>query len=156
MIFYYKIGCLYFGDADYKNCISFLGKIIANKSLEAREDLMCFARILNLIAHYEAGLDYHLERLIRSTYKFLIKMNDLHKVQIEIIKFLRNLPNISPLEIKTEFRRLYDTLKQYENHPYERRAFLYLDILSWLESKIEERPIAEVIQGKLENTTRAH
>ena len=25
-----------------------------------REDLLCFSRILNLVAHYEAGLDYNL------------------------------------------------------------------------------------------------
>ena len=57
MVFYYKIACLYFGDGDNKKCIEFLKKIINNKSLEMREDLMCFSRILNLVAHYEAGLD---------------------------------------------------------------------------------------------------
>ena len=149
MIFYYKIGCLYFGAGDNKKCIEFLQKIINNKSLEAREDLMCFSRILNLVAHYEAGMDYHLESLIRSTYKFLIKMNDLHEVQKEMIRFLRNLPNISPLEIKGEFRKLHQDLKRYEEHPFERRAFLYLDILSWLESKIEDKPVGEIMKRKL-------
>lgn len=148
MIFYYKIGCLYFGAGDNKKCIEYLNKIISSKYMEAREDLMCFARILNLVAHYEAGLDYHLESLVRSTYKFLLKMDDLHEVQLEMMKFLRNLPNVSPLEIKDEFRKLHATLKQYEDHPFERRAFLYLDILSWLESKIEGEPVAVVIQRK--------
>ncbi len=149
MVLYYKIASLYFGDGDNKKCIFYLKKIITNHSLEMREDLMCFSRILNLVAHYEAGQDYHLDRLIRSTYKFLIKMNDLHEVQKEMIKFLRNLPEISPLDIKDEFRKLYNKLKEYEDHPYERRAFLYLDILSWLKSKIESRPVAKVIQEKV-------
>lgn len=148
MIFYYKIASLYFGDENYVKCIAFLKKIINNKSLEMREDLMCFSRILNLVAHYEAGKDYHLDSLVRSTYKFLIKMNDLHGVQKEMIKFLRHLPDISPLEIKEEFRKLHHTLKQYEDHPFERRAFLYLDILSWLESNIENRPVAEIMAEK--------
>ena len=154
MIFYYKIGCLYFGAGDNRKCIEYLQKIITNKSLETREDLMCFSRILNLVAHYEAGQDYHLERLIRSTYKFLIRMNDLHEVQKEMIRFLKNLPNISPLEIKGEFRKLHQVLKQYEDHPYERRAFLYLDILSWLESKIEDRPVAEIMKRKMGEMAR--
>lgn len=148
MVFYYKIGSLYFGNGENKKSIEFLQKIINNKSLEMREDLMCFSRILNLVAHYEAGLDYHLERLIKSTYKFLKKMNDLHEVQKEMIKFLRKLPEVSPLEIKDEFRKLHATLKQYEHHPYERRAFLYLDIISWLESKIYSRPVADIIAEK--------
>ena len=149
MVLYYKIASLYFGDGNNKKCIEFLNKIISNKSLEIREDLMCFSRILNLVAHYEAGLDYHLENLIKSTYKFLIKMNDLHEVQKEMIKFLKILPDISPLEIKDEFRKLHSKLKLYENHPYERRAFLYLDIISYLESKIENRPVADVIAEKV-------
>lgn len=149
MVFYYKIACLYFGDGNNKKCIEFLNKIIENKSLEMREDLMCFSRILSLVAHYEAGLDYHLDRLVKSTYKFLIKMNDLHEVQKEMIRFLRNLPEVSPLDIKTEFKKLHAKLKSYEDHPYERRAFLYLDIISWLESKIENKPVAAVITEKV-------
>lgn len=149
MVFYYKIACLYFCEGNNRKCIEYLQKIINNKTLEMREDLMCFARILNLVAHYEAGLDYHLEPLVKSTYRFLIKMNDLHEVQKEMISFLRKLPDVSPLEIKNAFTELHHTLKKYEDHPYERRAFLYLDIISWLESKIEGKPVAEVIQKKV-------
>ena len=148
MLFYYKIASLYFGAGDNKKTIEFLQKIIENKSLKMREDLMCFARILSLIAHYEAGLDYSLEVQLKSTYKFLIKMNDLHEVQKEMIKFLRNLGDIYPHELKKEFIKLHAKLKFFEDDPYEKRAFLYLDILSWLESKIENRPVAEVIQEK--------
>ncbi|MCG9972084.1 hypothetical protein [Christiangramia crocea] len=154
MVFYYKIACLYFGDGNNKKCIEFLNKIITNKSLEMREDLMCFARILNLVAHYEAGLDYHLDSLIKSTYKFLIRMNDLHEVQKEMIRFLRNLPDVSPLNIKDEFRKLHSKLKKFEDHPFEKRAFLYLDIISWLESKIENRPVKEVIKEKNQEYSR--
>lgn len=148
MVFYYKIASLYFGASQHKKCIEFLQKIIENKSLKMREDLMCFARILNLVAHYEAGMDYHLETLIKDTYKFLIKMNDLHEVQKAMIKFLRNLGDIFPGELKAEFKKLRDTLQVFEDDPYERRAFLYLDILSWLDSRIQNRPVAEIIKEK--------
>lgn len=148
MIFYYKIACLYFGMGDHRKCIFYLDKIISNKSLEMREDLLCFSRILNLVAHYEAGDDYHLERLIKSTYKFLIKMEDLYQVQKEMIKFLRRLGEIYPHQIKNEFKKLHSKLKELEADPYERRSFLYLDIVSWLESNIEGRSIPEIIQEK--------
>ena len=115
-----------------------------------REDLMCFARVLNLVAHYESSQDYHLERYLKSTYKFLIKMNDLHEVQREMIRFLRNLylGNVYPQQIKTEFKKLHKRLKAYEDHPYEKRAYLYLDIISWLESKIENRPVGDIVREK--------
>tara|TARA_R110002051_G_scaffold313422_1_gene389511 strand:- start:1664 stop:3208 length:1545 start_codon:yes stop_codon:yes gene_type:complete len=154
MVFYYKIACLYFSMGDNKTCILYLKKIINNKNLKMREDLMCFARVLSLVAHYEAGMDYHLEVQLKSTYKFLLKMNDLHAVQKEMIKFLRNLGNIYPHELKDEFQKLYNELKKYEDHPYEKRAFLYLDILSWLESHLENRPVAEIIREKALAITR--
>lgn len=148
MIFYYKFASLYFGAGYNKKSIEYLGKIISNKSLSMREDLLCFSRVLNLVAHYEAGLDYHLEALLRSTYKFLIKMNDLYEVQKEMIKFIRGLQDIYPQDLKKAFKALLEQLKVYEDHPYERRAFLYLDIISWLESKIENCTVQKIIQKK--------
>ncbi|AWX46327.1 hypothetical protein HME9304_03360 [Flagellimonas maritima] len=154
MLLYYKIACLYFGNGDNKNCIAYLKKIILNKNLKMREDLMCFARVLSLVAHYEAGMDYHLEVQLKSTYKFLLKMNDLHAVQKEMIKFLRSLGDIYPSELRNEFQKLYNELKKYENHPYEKRAFLYLDILSWLESHLQNKPVGQIIREKALAITR--
>ena len=148
MMFYYKIACLYFGSEDYEKCIIYLNKIINNKHLKMREDLLCFTRVLSVVAHYEAGFDYHLETHLRETYKFLIKMDDLHEVQKAMIRFVRSLGEIYPHELKAAFVKLHKELKQYEDDPYERRAFLYLDVLSWLESKIENRPVREIIREK--------
>ena len=150
MVLYYKIASLYFGAGDCKMSIVYLDKIINNKSLQMREDLLCFSRILSLVAHYDIGFDYHLEVQLKSTYKFLLKMNELHSVQKEMIKFLRNIGDVYPQDFKKEFVKLHTRLKKFEDDPYERRSFLYLDILSWLESKIEDRPIAEIIQEKFE------
>jgi tetratricopeptide (TPR) repeat protein len=151
MVFYYKIASLYFGIGENKKCIEFLDKIISNKSLSMREDLLCFSRVLNLVAHYEAGLDYNLDALIRSTYKFLIRMEDLYEVQKEMIKFLRSLGDIFPNQLRAEFIKLHQKLRTYEEHPYESRAFLYLDIISWLESKIENKSVDLIIREKFQS-----
>ncbi|MDR6845523.1 hypothetical protein [Flavobacterium granuli] len=148
MMFYYKIASIYFGNEKYQECIIYLEKIINNKNLTMREDLMCFARILCLIAHYELGRDYYLENQLKNTYKFLIKMNDLHEVQKEMIRFLKNLSNLYPSDIKKEFIKMRERFIELEKNTYEKRAFLYLDIISWLESKIENRKISDIIKEK--------
>ena len=148
MIFYYKFASMYFGHGDNTQCIFYLNKIISNRSLLIREDLQCFARVLNLVAHYEAGLDYNIEALLKSTYRFLLKINDLYEVQKEMIKFLKGLQDMYPQDLKQAFENLKGTLKKYEDHPFERRAFLYLDVISWLESKIQNVPIGDVIRKK--------
>ncbi|MGO4903832.1 hypothetical protein [Flavobacterium sp. W20_MBD1_R3] len=148
MLFYYKFASIYFGNEKYADCIFYLEKIINNKNLTMREDLLCFSRILCLIAHYELGRDYNMENQLKNTYKFLLKMNDLHEVQKEIIRFLKNLNSIYPTDIKKEFVRMRLRFIELEKNKYEKRAFLYLDIISWLESKIENRKISTIIKEK--------
>jgi hypothetical protein len=148
MLFYYKFASIYFGTEKYAECIFYLEKIINNKNLSMREDLMCFARLLSLIAHYEMGNDYYLENQLKNTYKFLLKMNDLQEVQKEIIRFMKNLNSIYPGDIKKEFVKMRIRFIELEKNTYEKRAFLYLDIISWLESKIENRKISDIIKEK--------
>ena len=148
MLLYYKIACMYFTVDDYDNCIKYVSKIIKNKNIKMREDLQCFTRVLNLIAHWEAGIDFNLDKIIKDTYNYLDKMNDLHEVQKIILKYLNGLENIYPGEIKAFLRKGYNELKEYENDPYEKSAFLYLDIISWLESKISNKPVQVIIKEK--------
>ena len=67
---------------------------------------------------------------------------------------LKNLGSIFPSELKSEFKKLHARLIVFENHPYEKRAFLYLDVISWLESKIENKPVATIIQEKAKKLIR--
>ena len=107
---------------------------------------MCFSRVLNVVAHYD--LDYELETQVKQTYKFLLKMDELQSVQKEMIRFMRSLTNIYPNELKQAFRKLHASLKHFENDPYEK-----FDIF-WLESKIENRSIGEVIREKASSLMR--
>jgi hypothetical protein len=154
MLFYYKIACIYFGNEKYNESLFYLEKIINNKNLSMREDLMCFSRLLYLILHYELGNDYYLENQLRSTYKFMLKMNDLHEVQKEIMRFLKNLNSIYPGDIKKEFIKMKERFIELDKNTYEKRAFLYLDIISWLESKIENRKIGDIIREKAQLSNR--
>jgi len=148
MVFYYKIACLYFGSGDNKNTVKYLNLVINFKDVELRSDIQCFSRILNLIAHFEMENFDLLEYLVKNTYRFLSKMEDLHRTQKEMLFFLRRLPNTPENELNNAFKLLLVELKKLRNDPYERRPFLYLDIISWLESKISGMPVQEVIRIK--------
>jgi hypothetical protein len=148
IIFYYKFACMYFGNSDYKKVIYWLNKIINMKDVDLRSDIHSFARILNLISHYELGnldlVDYY----IRSTYRFLIKKNDLHLFQKIIMKFVRKLNSITRDQLIDAFKDLREQLLPLNDKFYDRRPFIYFDIISWLESKIENRDIQEIIREK--------
>jgi hypothetical protein len=151
LLFYYKIATLYFGNGDNHKAIQYLNQIVSFKEMNLREDIHCFARILNLIAHFDAGEDHQLEYQIKSTFQFIGKIDDQQAVQKEIFQFLRKSGKIKPNELKNEFKMLYERLSAYKEDIYERRPFLYLDILSWLKSKIENRPVQQVMQEKFKS-----
>ena len=67
---------------------------------------------------------------------------------------MRSLTDIYPNELKQALRKLHALLKRFENDSYEKRSLLYLDILSWLESKIENQSIGEVIRKKASSLIR--
>lgn len=150
MVLHYKIACLYFGSGDNRNTIKYLTKIIQTKDVSLREDIQCFARILNLIAHFELGNDEGLEYQIKSVYRFLSQMGDLHGVQKEILQFLRQLPFTDEKSLLRGFKILHTKLVKLSQQVYEQRPFLYLDIISWLECKIEQKTVQEVIRTKFE------
>jgi len=154
IVFYYKIACLYFGAGDNNNAIRYLNKIINYPDPHLREDIHCFTRILNLIAHYELGNQTHVEYQVRSTYRFLRKMNDLNLVQQEVLSFLKRLNGMNPQTITGEFQTLRDRLLKINEQPFQKRPFLYLDIISWLESKIDDIPVQEVISRKFRESKR--
>ncbi|MEG2759013.1 MAG: hypothetical protein RR908_03990, partial [Rikenellaceae bacterium] len=148
---HYKIACIYFGVGNYDKSLIYLQKIIALRDVVIRRDIHCFARILNLIASYESARDTNLDVQIRNVYTYLIKMNDMYAVQKEMMSFLKKLHTITASDVRGELKKLYETLKQYEGETYEQRPFLYMDILSWLESKIEGKSFERIIQDKFKN-----
>ncbi|HYE54517.1 MAG TPA: hypothetical protein VD996_06725, partial [Chitinophagaceae bacterium] len=86
--------------------------------------------------------------LIKSVYRFMAKMENLNMVEEEIFAFLRNSFHIAPARMRHAFRDLLSRLKQAEQNRFATRAFFYLDIISWLESKINNTPVQDVIRRK--------
>ncbi|MFT7037090.1 MAG: hypothetical protein ACJA2S_005632 [Cyclobacteriaceae bacterium] len=151
VIMFYKTACLYFGNANFKDAIFWLNKIINSTDVNIREDIHGFARILSLICHYELGNIELIEYNVRSTYRFLLKTQDLHLFQRYILNFLRKLnATMTDKELIRRFKRLRENLIPLTDNQYEKRAFIYFDIISWLESKIENRMIRDIVKEKAE------
>jgi len=147
LVFYYKIASLYFGSGNYETCIDYLQKII-NWKVDLRNDLQCYARLLHLMAHYELGNFEIIEYLARSVYRFMSKMETLTVIEEEMFRFIRNRLPVSAASMKAEFEKLLNRIKKYEKNRFETRAFAYLDIISWLESKVQGKPMDVIIHQK--------
>lgn len=151
-VFHYKIACLYFGADDFKNCIVHLNEIIHSdaKGDSLNQDVQCFARILNIVAHYEMGNDDLVESQLKSTYRFLTKFGDFHKVQSCIMQFIRKAIMTHKSEIGPLLVTLKNQLEEVFDDPFEQRPLLYLDLISWLKSRISGRSVEDIIRERQE------
>jgi tetratricopeptide (TPR) repeat protein len=147
LVFNYKIANLYFGNGDYASSIDYLQRII-NNHVDLRIDLQCYARLLHMMAHYELGNYGLMESLTKSVYRFMARMKNLTVIEEEMFKFLRKSFYISPRKLKPELEQFLHTIKHLEKNRFETRAFAYLDIISWVESKVYEKPLSEIIYNK--------
>ena len=153
LVFNYKIASLYFGSGDYNTAIDYVQRII-NEPIDLRGDLQCYARLLHLLAHYELGNFGLMEPLTKSVFRFMAKMENLTVVEEEIFKFLRNSLQFSRHRVRQELELFLQKIKHLEKNRFETRAFAYLDIISWVESKVYNKPMSQVINEKYLNSRK--
>jgi hypothetical protein len=148
LVFNYKFASLYFGAGEYNKAIDYLHKIINDNHQGLRNDLQCYARLMHLISHYEIGNEEILESLIKSVYRFFARMKNLTIVEEAIFTFLRHSFTVRASLLKPELEQFLKKIKHLEKNRFETRSFAYLDVISWVESKVYEKPMEEIIHEK--------
>ena len=147
LVFTYKFASLHFGNGNYSAAIDYLLKIM-NGPVDLRIDLQCYARLLMLMSHFEMGNYDIMESLIKSVYRFMAKMKNLTVVEEEMFKFVRHSFGVHPRLLKPELEKFLNKIKHLEKNRFETRAFAYLDVISWVESKVYNKPMSEIIYTK--------
>ncbi|MBA3704827.1 MAG: hypothetical protein H0W84_02685 [Bacteroidetes bacterium] len=147
--FYLNISHTYFAVEDYSKALLWINKLFALKEINTRQDIQALARIYNLIIHFELKNSLLLPYSALSTYRFLNKRNTLYKSEKIILRFIKNYPSLAgQQEIIAAFKELKNEISVLLNDPFEKRAFEFFDLMSWLESKIEKKSFAEIVREK--------
>lgn len=146
---YYLLTLYFFMKNDFKSALKWNNEIMSDNSSGSREDLKSFSKILNLIIHYELKNFDLLEYILKSTYKYLLKMERLHLFEKTILKFIHQLPKTNArTDIIPHFIVLRTEFAELEKNPNEDKVTRYFDILSWLDSKIENKSFVEIVKAK--------
>jgi hypothetical protein len=97
-----------------------------------------------------------MEYLTKSVYRFMAKKNNLAKIEEEMLRFLRHSFYIPRDKIKPELEKFLERIKGFEKNRYQTRVFVYLDIISWVESKVYNKPMAAIIHRKYLDELQKH
>lgn len=149
VLFAYNIAYLYFGLAEYENSLKKINQIINDKELKIREDIQCFARILNLLIHYELNNYDLIEYIMKSTRRYLSNKNKLHQFELTVLSYIRKLINAQTKEDKSYiFNEWKYDLKTLSKDFLEINAFEYFDFISWIECNIMNKSFSAIVKDK--------
>lgn len=149
--FFYHIGWAWFALGSIPEALTHINEVLNGRGGDIREDLYCFAKILNLLIHYELGNIDLLQYEVLSTCRYLAKRQRNHAFETLVLRFIKRAITVSPKELRPEFIALRAELVQLRDDPYEHKAFDFFYFIPWLDSKIERISLEQAVKRALHN-----
>lgn len=149
MIIYYKVSWMYIGNNEPQKAIDYLDYIIDSTEKSLRFDIQCYSRLMLLIVFYELEEFEQFENRYKLIKQFF-KANDVsNHIQLLVLEMLHKVSMVGAYDRKAIFITYYAIFNDLKNKRFERRAFIYLDILQWIDSKIKKISLSKAIQSNL-------
>jgi hypothetical protein len=145
----YYFAVLYFYTGEYDRALDYLNRMFEFEKKETLENILFIGKILYLIIHYELKNIEHLDHVLVSNYRYFYKKQAPFKAESAILKYFKKITQ-SPDHGETmeNFNALHNELQPLMDEEYEAALFTEFDLMSWLESKIENRPLQDILKEK--------
>ena len=149
--FYFQINLIYFAKNEYKICLDWLNRLVnADNTKYLNVNKYFVTRLLRIIIHFELNTFSILGHMIKSTDRALHQEEKPMRFEATLIKYLRKIINLRDRpHIKEVLLKLRDEVIEIVKDPKEGLVLEYFDFISWLDSKIENRPFAEIRKEKV-------
>ncbi|MFM7234525.1 MAG: hypothetical protein ACKOZM_08030 [Flavobacteriales bacterium] len=135
---YYYMAYLHFGAGQLSKSLFWLNKVINDNENDLRQDLYGYARLFNIVVHYELGNMDLLEYTIKSTLRYLQKRMRDFEVEILILDQFKKLIRMRSTSEKIlhleQFKEKLDSLSNHDGSSVLKR---YFDFGAWIGSKLE-------------------
>lgn len=149
-VIWFYLAFAFFCENDLGRSRKVCQKIINNINILEARDFVSAARILLLIIYYESVELTFMQSLVRNTYRFFKKSEQLYKTEKLMLAFMKkDIYSINSLEgEKRAFLTLKDRLDEIIKDPLEQNFLRIFDVLSWINSKVKGISLAEVMKNK--------
>lgn len=145
---YFNLSYFLFTIGEHSAALKWLNMILNDRDIRSVEDLHASTRLLTMILQFELGRSEFLEYLARTTYRYLVKLETVYEFEAVMLAFMKKFSHNVLREKKKAFEQLKTDLLAVKYEPGERNALSTLDLISWVNSKIEDRPLREVLKSK--------
>ncbi len=146
--FIFNISYFYFLAGEYRLAKQWLSKLIIDRNDKVREDLFSLARILNLLIHFELNDMDTLSYIIQSSRRYLSGKKLLYKTEESVLSFFKHMLESNRKPAITLQKKLKNEFLIYVKDPYEKTVFEFINLLLWIESKIEKKSFSDIAISK--------
>lgn len=150
MHLYFNLAYFLFSIGKFSDALHYANLILNDQDIRDIEDLHASTRLLTMMLQYELGRSELLEYLVRAARRYLTKLEGLYPFESILLSFLRRVSSLYAMDVKAEFSNLRKQLVSVGYEPGDRNALSTLDLLAWVDSKLEERPLADILKEKNE------
>lgn len=147
--FWWALSCVHFGAGEMNKALFWLNKLLNDTEPTLRQDLFTYARLFNLVVHYELGNYDLLEYIVRSTHRFLSKRHRANATETVLIDHVKRLARATQPGARRELHRsLHERLSELMEDPLERLALKYFDFMAWSTAKVEGISYSEAVRHR--------
>ena len=145
-VIYSNLCYLFFASGQYKKALQYNNLIISQENTVYRSDIFRFARIMNLLIHYENEDKTSIEYFYESLTRYLKKQNENYLFEGWFMSFFKALLKVSQKDekafLKAEERKLLAILEDFN----ERKVISHFNILAWFRVKIDQVSFEEAMR----------
>lgn len=144
----YNLGIFHFFMEQYSEALEMVLAIIHDDASQHREDVQQFARILQAVIHYELGNSDILDSMLRSARRFLDRREARYPFEERLIWVMNRLAGTASKSDKhrilTDFQA---RLLELKNDPENKDAPGLVELLYWVQSKLEGKRLRDTVGG---------
>ena len=146
LLFNYNKAYALFGLEDYKSALRFINDILNDNEKQLRQDVYSFARIFNLIIHYELRNFDFIEYDSKSTQRYLNKHEKDYQIEKVFMKYIKKLAKEEFDPNKKEiFNNFYNEVETLLKDPQEQVILEYFNVKAWVYSKLKRISFADAV-----------
>ena len=142
----FKIAIVYLSIGEYEKSLHWITQILNAEGLDKKQDIFCFAQIINLILHFELKNIRFLPYALSSTKRYLKGRNRLFKFEEIFLKTIGKISkqDLNKFDIEDILIPIEKELFSLKDDLFEQIVFDYFDFATWVKSKIEGKSYLEL------------
>ena len=131
--FWYQFAYVFFMKGDFNPSLKYINEIINTEYKNTREDLISYARLINLMIHFEMENIFVLKYAVDSCRRYFKKKHQIEPFEKVLLKFFSRICNIPKADYRLAFEGLNEQLFNSDPALINEEHLDYFDFQVWID-----------------------